>query len=194
MHTYFFGFADAFNDIATKGKSYKNTQLHKDLPHKLVFQDLQMFNSKITVLSLSIPNTIDILCSAKNRGLTWPEYAWIVHSIAFVDFSLAAKFVDIDTCNIQEAQEEIILLEHRLSNNNIMTLFMNLSTGYTYEDYIRNYIEKLENLSAKVNTPLRLNTYAYLLYDSVCMLALAYHSQANMSNITSSLFPDYIRE
>ena len=190
-HTYFFSFAEAFYNVSTKRKSYKNTpfiQLHKDLPLKLVFQDLQKFDSKTTVLSLSIPNTIEILCSAKNRGLTWPGYAWIVHNITFVDFSLATKFVDMDTCNIHEALEGVILLEHRLSNS--MISFRNLSTGYTYEDYIRNYIEKLENLSAKVNAPLRPNTYANLLHDSVWILALAFQSQTNVSN---SLFPDYIR-
>ena len=189
--SYFLSFAEAFSDIATRSKSYKITpfiQHHEGLPLKLAFKELQTFDSKIIVVSLSIAHAIDMLCSAKERDLTWPDYAWIVHSITFTDFHLATEFIDMDSCNIQEALEGVILLEHRL--NGMQTPFGNLLSlmGYTYEDYFKNYTEKLVNLSAKLNTPLRPNLYANLLHDSVWVLALAFHGQAN----NDFLIPDYI--
>lgn len=186
VQSYFLSFAEAFSEIATKRNVHTITpfiQLHEGQPLKLVFQELQMFDSKIIVLSLSIVHAIDILCSAQERGLTWPNWAWIVHSITFVDFSLATDSIDMGLCNIQEALEGVILLEHRLND---MTHFGNLlNAGYTYVDYFKDYTEKLANLSAKVGTALRPNAYANLLHDSVWVLALAFHSQAN----NSSLFP-----
>lgn len=189
--SYFLSFAEAFYDIAGRSESYEMVpfiQLHEGLPLKLVFQELQTYDSKIIVVSLSIDHVIDVLCSAKERDLTWPEYAWIVHShcATFTDFSLARDFVDMNLCDIQEALEGIILLEHRLNG---MAPLGNLSSlmGYTYEDYFKTYIGKLANFSAKVNTPLTPNAYANLLHDSVWALALAF--QGNINN--SFLFPDY---
>lgn len=123
-----------------------------------------------------------MLCSAKERGLIWPGYAWIVHSITLIDFSLATEFVDTNSCNIQKAPEGIILLEHRL--NGMTSLPGNLPSlmGYSYEDYFKNYMERLANLTAKVKVPLRPNVYANLLHDSVWVLALVFqHSQVNNS-------------
>ena len=189
VQSYFLSYAEAFSDIATKRKAYKITpfiQLHENQPLNFAFRELQMFDSKIIVLSLSIAHAIDILCLAKERGLTWPNYAWIVHSITFVDFSVATESIDMNICNIQEALEGVILLEHRL--NNMIHFGILLNVGYTYEEYFKTYTEKLARQSAKVNTPLRLNAYANLLHDSVWVLALAFHSQTN----NSSLFPDNI--
>jgi hypothetical protein len=182
--SYFLSFAEAFSDIATGSKIAPFIQLYEGLPLTLVFQELQIYDSKIIVISLSIAHAIDMLCSAKERGLTWPDYAWIVHSITFTDFSLATElnFVDKNSCNIQEALEGVILLEHRLNATTPFPGNPSNLMGYTYEDYFKNYMERLTNLSAEVNTPLRPNAYANLLHDSVWILALAFrHGQVNNS-------------
>ena len=183
--SYFLSVAEAFYDIATESKSHKIIpfiQLHEGFPLELVFQKLQTYNSKIIVISLSVAHAIDMLCSAKDRGLTWPDYAWIVHSITFTDFSLATEFADLNSCNIQTALEGVILLEHRLNGKTSLPGTTSSLMGYTNEDYFKKYMERLANLSAKVNAPLRPNAYANLLHDSVWALALAFqHGQVNNS-------------
>lgn len=104
-----------------------------------------------------------MLCYAKEKGLKWPEYAWIVHSITYADF-LSSYYADISYCDILEALEGVILLEHKLNHKNNDPLFEH-DTGWTYDDYYRDYMRKLTNLSTELNVELKPNVYANLLHD-----------------------------
>lgn len=184
--TYFFSVAEALHDSTAVSNAYNVIpfiQFHEGLPLVQVFQELQRFNSRIIFLSASISETIDVLCGANDRGLTWPDYAWIVHSISFADLEHVAA------CNIYKALEGIIMLEHRLSTENIVP--SEHYTWSTYNDYYRNYIKKLAELSSNKKVLLRPNLYANLLHDSIWVYALALHSQMNASSLQ---LPDSIKK
>ena len=180
-----FSVAESLHDSATASKAYNIItfiQLRDSQPLTLPFQELQRFNSKIIFLSTNIIESIKILCTAKKKGFTWPDYAWIIHSITFDDF-VASEHVAV--CNIYDALEGIILLEHHLKSANNA-----LQMGYTYSEYFRKYNEKLANLSAEMKIELRPNIYANLLHDSIWVYALALHSKVNSSGLHVS---DYVR-
>ena len=169
---YFFGVAEALLDRATTGKNYSIIpfiQIRKDDP-PFVFQELLRFDSKIIFLSTSIVECIKILCIAKKRDLTWPQYAWIIHTTTFSDFR--DHGTEHATCDVSKSLEGIILLNHRLRTSTILN-----HGGYTYRDYFMKYAEKLADVSTKRMVPLRPNIYANLLHDSVWVYALALRAQ-----------------
>ena len=168
---YFFSVAEALYNSSTATNAYNSVpfiQLHGSQPLTL-FHELRRYNSKTIFLSTSIAVSIEVLCAAKEKGFTWPDYVWIVHSTTFADFD-GAKHAAM--CNIHEALEGTILLEHRLKAMNDT-----LHVGYQYSDYTRKYKEMLADLSTKINVTLQPNVYANLLHDSVWAFALALHSK-----------------
>ena len=179
--TYFLGVAEALYDRATASNAYRVIpfiQLHNYQPVERVFQELQQFSSNIIFLSINLDKSIEILCTAKSMGFVWPHYAWIMHTINLVDF-IAAEHTAM--CNIYEALEGVLLLDHQLSpgNENHQN---NMASSYT-EDYNK----KLTDLSTKLGIPLRSNPYAVVLYNSVWVYAMAAYSQMNISS------PDFIK-
>ena len=53
---------------------------------------------KIIVMSLSAEATIRLLCAVHERGLLWPQYAWLLHSFQAKDlFSIEQQSV----CDIE---------------------------------------------------------------------------------------------
>ena len=171
---YFFGVAEALVDRATTGKNYSIIpfiQVRKEDPLfvQFIFQELLKFDSKIIFLSTGIVECIKILCMAKKRELTWPQYAWIIHTTTFSDFHGTEHAA---ACDVYESLEGIILLNHRLRTTTTPNL-----VGYTYRDYFMKYAEKLADVSTNRMVPLKPNIYANLLHDSVWVYALALRSQ-----------------
>ena len=63
---------------------------------------------KIIVVSLSAEATIQLLCTGYERGLLWPQYAWILHSFQAKDFfSIERQSV---LCDIEGTINGIFLL------------------------------------------------------------------------------------
>ena len=167
--SYFFRVAEALYDKATTSNAYRVRpfiQLHIDLTAESVFQELEQFSSNIIFLSANIDKSIDILCTAKRLGFTWPHYAWITHSILLDDF---IKAQHIAKCNIYEALEGVLLLQHQLS-----------PAYATHSSYSEDYNKKLSDLSTEMGITLRPNPYAVVLYNSVWVYAI--HVYTQMSN------------
>ena len=133
-------------------------------------QELQRFSSNIIFLSVNIDKTIDILCTAKKMGFTWPQYGWVVHSIRLDDFT---KTEFITKCNVIYALEGVLLLNHKL-NPEYYVIHHMFSSSYG-EDYDR----RLRDVSEKVGISLSPNPYSIVLYNSVLVYALDVYTQMN---------------
>ena len=52
----------------------------------LAVQEIVKLNAKVIFVSLNAERAIQLLCMVYERGLVWPEYAWIFHSFDVRDF------------------------------------------------------------------------------------------------------------
>ena len=127
-------------------------------------QELQWFSSNIIFLSVNIDKTIDILCTAKKMGFTWPQYGWVVHSIGLDDFTKTVK------CNVYSALEGVLLLNHKLNPG-----YYAIHPFSYSEDYDR----RLRDLGAELSIPLSPNPYSIVLYNSVLVYTLDVYTQMN---------------
>ncbi len=167
--SYFFRVAEAFYDRATSSNTYKVVpfiQLHAGIAAETALQELRQFSSKIIFLSVNIDRSIDILCMAKKMGFIWPHFGWVVHSIQLDDFIKTAK------CNIHNALEGILLLNHKLNPEYY-------STHHLFSSYSDDYDRKLRDLGAELGIPLSPNPYSIVLYNSVLVYALDMYTQMN---------------
>ena len=187
--SYHLGIAEVLHNRATASNEYSIiplVQLSEGRSLTSVFSKLTTYHSNIIFLSMGVSEVIRVLCAAKRRMLTWPDFAWIIPSVTYAELVGAEH---ITTCNIHEALEGVILLNHRLTTDKGI-----LVEEYTYNDYLKNYQEWLDNVSATRNISLSPNAFANLLHDSVWVYALALRSQVSIaSNLTSFQLADSIR-
>ena len=99
----------------------------------------RVITSNIHVILLSVgPSTAaHILCEASKRGLTWPKYAWILHSYQLDDLLRSSESTLKEKCNMQKILEGVFIFQLTKEGGNLLI------------------------------GGARLNPYADLLYDSV---------------------------
>ena len=102
---------------------------------------------KIIVVSLSAEASIRLLCTVHERGLHWPQYAWILHSFDF--FSIR----QLSVCDIEGATNGVFFIDVQPRFDSVQ-LQTELPLGYKYD----------------VN--FGINGYAKLLYDLVWAMAI----------------------
>lgn len=140
-------------------------------------------NSKVNFVSLSATLTIELLCTVYRAGYTWPEYAWILHSLRVKDLLTAAA-----DCDIWAALEGVILLQQELETDAPLSP---LVSGETYSEYRARYLERLAQVSQERNVTLRGNLQANLLHDSVWAFALALNKSTEILQSLNQSLSDY---
>ena len=101
---------------------------------------------KIIVVSLSAEASIKLLCTVHERGLLWPQYAWILHSFDF--FSIR----QLSVCDIEGATNGVFFIDVQPQFDSVQYIQTELPSGY--------------------NVTFGINGYAKLLYDLVWAMAI----------------------
>ena len=61
--------------------------LHIQLLHiEPAIHEIVKFKTRVTFVSLSTRRAVQLICTVYEKGLLWPDYAWIFHSYTVEDF------------------------------------------------------------------------------------------------------------
>ena len=148
------------HQLSTKANTVLNMSIqvvNKYHPFSTVLDRIFDFNIHAILLSVSPSTALSILCEAYKRGLTWPTYAWILHSYRLDD--LLRTSMSNELCSVQKILEGVFIFQ------------------LTYEAID----SKLELYSM---TDSRYNPYAFLLHDSIWNL-VGTRSHSHSSEATS---------
>ena len=69
------------------------------------------FNIHVIILSASPSTAISFLCEAYKRGLTWPKYAWILHSYRLDDLLQSSILDNRCTHSVQKVFEGVFIFQ-----------------------------------------------------------------------------------
>ena len=107
-------------------------------------------NAHVILLSVSPSAAIPLLCEAYKRGLTWPKYAWILHSYRLDD--LLRGSISNEGCRVQTILEGIFIFQLTKEPGG-----GSFDSGATHHKF----------------SGVEYNPYSYLLYESVQALILS---------------------
>ena len=169
--TSYFSTAQAFSQSqsTTTEVSFYGEVTPTDFPDFPILQDLCRSGTKITLLLLPHSEVSEFLCTAYTQGLRWPNYGWIV-----LNEDEQSRFTSSECSDetMKKAIEGILMLSYQLQPDN---LNVKLISGITYNEYLQNLHETLNNS----------NPYANVLYDSVWTFALALNKSVFQDNLMS---------
>ena len=99
------------NEFITKS----NVRLHHEYHghHTSVSDSIEgifVSNTHVILLSVSPSAAIPLLCEAYKRGLTWPKYAWILHSYRLDDL-LRQSSISSEGCRVHRILEGIFIFQ-----------------------------------------------------------------------------------
>ena len=134
------------NEFSTKS----NVSLHHEYHghHTSVSDSIEgifVSNAHVILLSVSPSAAIPLLCEAYKRGLTWPKYAWILHSYRLDDL-LRRSLISNERCRMHRILEGIFIFQ--LTKEPEGSSF---DSGATHHKF----------------SGVEHNPYSYLLYESV---------------------------
>jgi hypothetical protein len=105
---------------------------------------------KIIVTSLSAEASIRLLCAVHERGLLWPQYAWLLHSFQAKDFF---SIEQLSVCDIEDVINGVFFIDVQPQLDSVQ-LQAELPSGFKYD------------------IAFGINGYAKLLYDLVWAMAI----------------------
>jgi len=183
--SYYFHTAEEFLQSAKHNPSL-SVSFRSYLFASSLMKGLQKDGKRIMFASVGVQKAADIICSAYQKGLTWPNYVWIFYEIDLEDLLLyASEHCNVDAMKIQEAIEGVFLLRYQLQPNNpgIESVI-----GQSYSEYYNEYLQYLNRSSAEMNISLSPNIYANVLHDSVLAFALALNHSVQDLNLAPDCF------
>ena len=130
-------------------------------------QDIVNFNTIVVFVSLSIRRAMQLICTVYEKGLLWPDYAWIFHSYTIEDFLCQQPI-----CDMKSALNGMIIIDGQLKSEP-PDPHRRLVSGITFISYYEQYLLKLSEMALEYNITLNPNEYAKLLYDLVWETAIA---------------------
>lgn len=136
-----------------------------------VLRELRYYGVLVVVFFVPPSEALEILCGAYVNGFNWPDYAWIfMETIYNPTHLMLSKLCPRSTTLIAKALHGAIFLHPQLSNPR---KDINLPSGRNYSGFHDAYLKELEQSTSELNTTLKSNLYANVLYDSVWAFALA---------------------
>ena len=140
------------NEISAKVNTSLNQNVHINNELFSVIAD-RIFASNAHVILLSVgPSTaIPMLCEAYKRGLTWPKYAWILHSYRLDDLLQSSE--SNEGCSVQKILEGIFVFQLTKEESNFNpksahhNMYINPYADLLY-DSVRSLISFAENRSS----------------------------------------------
>ena len=156
------------NEFSTKS----NVRLHHEYHghHTSVSDSIEgifVSNAHVILLSVSPSAAIPLLCEAYKRGLTWPKYAWILHSYRLDDL-LRQSSISSEGCRVHRILEGIFIFQLTKEPEG-----GSFNLGATHHKF----------------SGVEHNPYSYLLYESVqALISSADTRPVSDFNEASSLF------
>lgn len=148
-----------------------NISVYAETPSGIdrILNEIRLSGIRIVFASVTDPEARQLLCGAFVRGMSWPNYLWILHGHTLENLLHAEP----DCPSMSEALEGILLLYHNIDDNKDRTIsFFNS----TYKEYFSKYNRSLHEGDHPATPtcnrePQILNANA--LHDSVLAFALA---------------------
>ena len=176
---YFFSVTEKLLQVAKKNGSIVVSP-YIELSHMLsAIQEINQLNTKIVFVSLNAERAIKLLCMVHKRGLVWPKYAWIFHSLRVKDL-LEQQSPQCD--DIKDAVNGVFFIDVQPQSD---PSHAEVISGITSSNYYQQYISSLSKSAFnKYNVTLigRPNGYAMLLYDLVWTMAVALNESCHRLN------------
>ena len=177
---YFFSVAEIFLQVTKMDDSIIISPYLELFHATSAIQEIAKLNTRIIFVSLNTERAVELICMVYEKGLIWPQYAWIFHSFEVEDLLEqqsdcdknavnGAFFIDVQPPSDSTQAKQIIEI---ISSN-----------------YYRQYVSSLPDTSLEYNATFRPNGYTKLLYDSVWAMAIALNKGCHQStNFTYQKF------
>ena len=131
-------------------------------------------NSRVFLLSTSASSAANILCSAYNKNIRWPHYAWITYDHTPSD--LMAHMTSCSSETMRLALNGVIMLRYNLEPGQSADVEATTKLVREYEVEYLDSLRKVENDSGLGHGSLEPNEYANVLYDSVWAFSYGFNS------------------
>ena len=95
-------------------------------------------NTHVVLLSVGPSTAVSMLCEACKRGLTWPHYAWILHSYRFEDLLNDSLFNE--ECTAQKILEGLFIFQLTEEQNDLDSV---ITQGNPYADLLYDSVRAL---------------------------------------------------
>ena len=173
--------ADGFRNRIKSNSSYTLLVDHAidegDLFIQSALDLIQTAGARIIIVSVTIPESVQLMCEAAKRNLIWPGYVWIFY------FRNLEELTNNAACDLEiliPALENVTLLDFSLQRRDLNDV---LVSGRTYREYLDEYNSEVATLSEEDEFQQYLsdftfanNRFANSMYDEVWALALAINS------------------
>jgi len=129
------------------------------------------------------------MCEAFKGGFLWPGYVYIFHEFSFEESMNAVSESDV-LCSekeLREALEGAFVMQYRLH----VEPGDRLVSGWTYEEYHDEYLQRLTEFANVTGMQLQDNSYANVLHDEVWSLALALNRSLETLTMLNISLADY---
>ena len=158
---------------------------YAELSHiKPAIYEIIKLNTRVIIVSINARRAIQLLCAVYEKGLVWPEYAWIFHSFQIEDL-LDQKSI----CDIKNVVNGIFLIDNEPESNPSRGKL--ISKEITFSNHYQQYLSSLSETALEYNITLRPNRYAGLVYNLVWNMAISLnrscHQSANCLQQTEGL-------
>ena len=195
------------HQLCTKANTISNIQISivaviRRWPLLSIIDRILNFNIHVIILSTSPSTAVSLLCEAYKQGLTWPKYAWILHSYRLDD--LLQSSVSDKRCmqNVQEILEGAFIFQLTREEIN----FNNRSSGRfnpyasLLHDSVWNLISSVDNRSNShsseviSSSPVHNSSKVYLYHNlnSTARLIDIYDgTSSTLTNVSETIFTDY---
>ena len=186
--------------LCTKANTISNIQIstiNKHQPFSSIIDRILDFNIHVIVLSASPSTAISFLCEAYKRGLTWPKYAWILHSYRLDD--LLQNSISNKGCmhSVQKSFEGVFIfqLTYEGIDKEIMHYRYNNSYAFLLHDSVWNLISSVSTRSNShsPSSPVHDSSkiYVYHKLNSRARLISIYNgTSSTLTNINETIFTD----
>ena len=171
---YFFGVAEILLQVAKTNDSIIVSPYVELFHVTSAIREIIKLNTRVILVSVNAEKPIQLLCAVHEKGLVWPEYAWIFHSFQIEDVLDQQPIL----CDIKKVVNGIFLIDSQPWSDPSQT---KLISGITFSNYYRQYLLSLSETVLKHNITLRPNGYAKLLYDLVWTMAITLNKSCHQN-------------
>ena len=153
---------------------------------------IQNAGARIIFVSVTLPESVKLLCAAAKRNLIWPGYVWILYTRTL------EEFINNAVCDLEiliPAIENVTLLDLPLQGRDLDDV---LVSGRTYREYLDEYDTEVATLSGEDEFQQYLSDFTFVnnrfanpMYDEVWALALAIDSSLPELEVRNLSLEDY---
>ena len=174
IHTdaYFFSVAETLLQRAKTNDNVTVSPYIELFQVKSAIHEIKKLNTRVVFVSVTPRRVMELLCLLHEKGILWPEYAWIFHS-----FQIKDLLNQQPECDITNVTDGIFLIDGwpKLKSNPFQGK-LNTFSNYQYLSSLSDAVAFEYNSTGR---PL-VNSYAALLYDLVWSMAITLNNQSTL--------------